>query len=264
MFYWLINHPLKQFLPFAGQRGRALLRSNTSLAKVATLSWQPPVFGTGYHASAFSAGMLLSRRRENLKAKSYAGVWETPGCQLLGLSFFPNCTNTSSSDLGPPWVSPSWAHFTRYPFSPYSSACKPHFCSEEPSILVLQYLLLFLTSPSPNVTLALNPGLCIDPKPDLNHTLFSCFLSKEHYWSTSPQSKCPSCFLVIGSVRKCFVTMLKKKKITNLSLAVYTVQWNIEKSCRHTRTFSLGCRHIWTVISRGWKGESDFTTLFLK
>lgn len=142
MFYWWINHPLKQFLPFAVQTGRALLRSNTSLAKAATLSWQPPVFGTGYHASAFSAGELLSCGRENLKAKSCAGVWETPGCQLLGLSFFPHCTNTSSSDLGPPWLSPCWAHFTHHPSSLCSSANKPHFSIEEPSILVLQFLLL--------------------------------------------------------------------------------------------------------------------------
>lgn len=52
-------------------------------------------------------------------------------------------------------------------------------------------LMLFSPSPSPSVTLALTPSLCIDPKPGLNHTYFSSPLSKEHYQSTSLKSKCP-------------------------------------------------------------------------
>lgn len=120
MFYWWINHPLKQFLPFAVQRGRALWRSNTSLATAATLSWQPPAFGTGSHASAFAAGELLSCGRE--KSQSQELCWSLRDSRLpaarikLFFSFFsPNCTDTSSSDLGPPWLFPSWAHFTHHP-----------------------------------------------------------------------------------------------------------------------------------------------------
>lgn len=261
MLYWWISHPLKPFLPFTVQRGRALWRCDASLAKVATLSWQQPGFGTRCCASAFSAGELLSCGRENLKAKSCAGVWEAPGCQLLGLSCFPYCTNTSSSDLGTPSLSPSWTHITRHPPSSVISLTSP--LKNHLSLPFNSFpFMFFLLSPSPSVTPAPTPSLCIDPKPDLNHTLFSVPLPKEHHWSTSLKSKCPCCFLVIGSVRKCVVTM--PKKITNLSMAVHIAQWNTGKSCCHTRTSSLGCRHVWTVISRGWKAESDFTTLLLK